>query len=328
MMSKTAPCCEPWHERAATAFFGMPGLVIALWCIVGAAHAADYPTRVIRVLVPYPPGGAVDNVSRLLMPKLAVVLGQQVVIDNRPGASGIIAADAVAKSAPDGYTLLHDASAHSINPSLHKLPYDTLKDFTPITLLVVNPNLLVVHPSVPVKTVRDLIKLAKAHPGQITYASSGVGSSQHMSGALFEYMTKTALVHVPYKGGGPVYSDLIGGHVQMFFANIASALVHVKSGKLRGIAVTSARHSVSAPEFPTFAESGVPGYDVYEWHGLFGPAGMPKETVSRLSSEMARILVAADIKERFFQLGAEAAPGAPEGLADFVRAEVDRKSVV
>jgi tripartite-type tricarboxylate transporter receptor subunit TctC len=305
-------------------------VVMAMLCLAAAVvYANDYPARTIRVLVPYPPGGGADNVSRLIMPKLAAVFGQQVVIDNRPGASGIIAAEFVAKSPADGYTLLHDATAHSVNPALRKLPYDTLKDFTPITLLVVNPNFLVVHPSFAIRTVSDLIELAKARPAQITYASSGIGSAQHMAGALFEYMTKTRLVHVPYKGGGAVYSDLIGGQVQMFFANIASGLVHVKSGKLRGIAVTSAKRSASAPEYPTFAESGMPGYEVYEWNGLFGPAGMPKEIVARLNTEIVKILNMPEVKERFFQLGAEAAPSSPEQLGNYVRNEVGKwESVV
>ena len=292
-------------------------------CLVAPlAQTAEYPAKPIRIIAPYPPGGGVDNVARIYAPKLALALGQQIVIDNRPGASGIIGAEVVAKSPADGYTLLHDATAHSVNPSLRRLPYDTLKDFTPITLLVVNPNLLIVHPSLPVRTVRDLISLAKARPAQITFASSGIGSAQHMAGELFKYMTKTDLVHVPYKGGGAVYSDLIGGHVLVYFANIASGLVHVKSGKLRGVAVTSARRSESAPEFPTFAESGVPGYEVYEWNGLFGPAGMPKEIVARLNAEFGKILNAADVKEKFFQLGAEAAPGTPEQQGEYVRAEV------
>ncbi len=298
-------------------------LAASIACLAAPlARAAEYPAKPIRIVTPYPPGGGVDNVARIYAPRLAQALGQQVVIDPRPGASGIIGAETVARSAPDGYTLLHDATAHSVNPSLRKLPYDTLKDFTPITLLVVNPNLLLVHPSLPVKTVRDMIALAKARPAQITFGSSGIGSAQHMAGELFKYMAKIDLVHVPYKGGGAVYADLIGGHIQAYFGNMASSLPHAKGGKLKGIAVTSAKRSASAPEFPTFAESGVPGYEVYEWNGLFGPAGMPKEIVARINTEMGRILAAADVKERFFALGAEAAPGTPEQHGEYVRAEV------
>ena len=289
-----------------------------------SAHSADYPNKPIRIVTPYPPGGGVDNVARIYAPKLAQALGQQVVIDSRPGASGIIGAEAVAKSAPDGYTLLHDATAHSVNPSLRKLPYETLKDFTPITLLVVNPNLLLIHPSLPVKNICDIISLASNRPGQITFGSAGIGSAQHMAGELFKYMAKIDMVHVPYKGGGAVYADLIGGHIQAYFGNMASSLPHAKGGKLKGIAVTSAKRSASAPEFPTFAESGMPGYEVYEWNGLFGPANLPKEIVTRINAEMGKILAGADVKERFFSLGAEAAHSTPEQHADYVRAEVGK----
>ena len=286
------------------------------------AGAAEYPAKPIRIVTPYPPGGGVDNVARIYAPRLAQALGQQVVIDPRQGASGIIGAETVARSAPDGYTLLHDATAHSVNPSLRKLPYDTLRDFTPITLLVVNPNLLLVHPSLPVKTIRDLIALAKARPAQITFGSSGIGSAQHMAGELFKYMAKVDLVHVPYKGGSAAYADLTGGHIQAYFGNMASSLPHAKGGKLRGIAVTSAKRSASAPEFPTFAESGVPGYEVYEWNGLFGPAGLPKDVVARINTELGKVLNAADVRERLFALGAEPAPGTPERHGEYVRAEV------
>jgi tripartite-type tricarboxylate transporter receptor subunit TctC len=298
-------------------------IATSIACLVTSiAYAAEYPVRPIRIVVPYPPGGGADNVSRVIAQKLAQAVAQQVVIDNRPGASGIIGAEAVAKSSADGYTLLHDATAHSVNPALRKLPYDTLKDFAPITLIVVNPNLLVVHPSLPVKTIQDLIKLAKARPAQITYASSGIGSAQHMAGELFKSMAKVDMVHVPYKGGGAVYSDLMGGHVQAFFSNIASGLVHVKSGKLKGIAVTSIRRSPSAPEFPTIAESGLPGYAVYEWNGLFAPAGTPKDIIARLNAEVMKIIHSPEVKERFFALGAEASPGTPEQLGDYVRGEI------
>lgn len=298
-------------------------IATSIACLVASiAYAAEYPVRPIRIVVPYPPGGGADNVSRVIAQKLAQAFAQQVVIDNRPGASGIIGAEAVAKSPADGYTLLHDATAHSVNPALRKLPYDTLKDFAPITLIVVNPNLLVVHPSLPVKTIQDLIKLAKARPAQITYASSGIGSAQHMAGELFKSMAKVDMVHVPYKGGGAVYSDLMGGHVQAFFSNIASGLVHVKSGKLKGIAVTSTRRSPSAPEFPTIAESGLPGYAVYEWNGLFAPAGTPKDIIARLNAEVMKIINSPEVKERFFALGAEASPGTPEQLGDYVRGEI------
>jgi tripartite-type tricarboxylate transporter receptor subunit TctC len=286
--------------------------------------AQSYPSKPIRLVVPYPPGGGADNVARPLAQKLGEALGQQVVVENRGGASGIIGADVVAKSKPDGYTLLLDASARAVNPALHALPFDTLRDFTPIGMVVINPNFLVEHPSVPAKTVSELIQLAKAHPHTITFASAGIGSAPHMAGELFKYMAKIVLVHVPYKGGAPLFADLIGGHVQLFFANIASGLPNVRAGKLRGIAVTSSKRSRSAPEFPTMAEAGVPGYEVHEWNALFAPAGVPAEIVTRLNAEVAKVLRAPDIQERFFTMGAEPAPGTPAELDAFVRREIAR----
>src|SRR5262245_35042595 len=275
------------------------------------AFAQSYPVKPIRLVVPYPPGGGADNVARPVAQKLSEALGQQVVIDNRGGAAGIVGAEVVARSKPDGYTLLDDSSSRAVNPALRKLPFDTIRDFASIGMIVVNPNILVVHPSLPVRTVRDLIRLAKERPGEIRYASSGVGSAPHMGAELFKYMAKIDLLHVPYKGGGPALADLIGGHVQLLFPNIASGLPHVKSGKLRGVAVTSTRRSRSAPEFPTIAESGLPGFELHEWNALFAPAGTPQEILTRLNLELNKVLRAADIHERLFQMGAEPAPGTP-----------------
>lgn len=284
--------------------------------------AQNYPTRPIRLVIPYPPGGGADNVARVFAQKLSESLGQQIVIDNRGGAAGIIGAEIVAKSKPDGYTLLDDSSSRAVNPALHKLPFDTVKDFTPVGMIVVNPNILVVHPSLPVKTVRELIALAKAHPGRITYASSGIGSAPHMGVELFKYLAKVDMVHVPYKGGGPALADLIGGHVQLLIPNIASGLPHVKSGKLRGIAVTSTKRSRSMPELPTVAESGLPGYELHEWNALFAPAGTAPEIIAKLNTELAKVLALPEVQERFFQMGAEAAPGTPEQLGAYVNSEL------
>ncbi|MBI4189801.1 MAG: tripartite tricarboxylate transporter substrate binding protein, partial [Betaproteobacteria bacterium] len=220
--------------------------------------------------------------------------------------------------------LLDDAMAHGVNPALHKLPFDPIKDFAPIGMIVINPNFLLVHPSFPVKTVSDVIRLAKARPGEIIFASAGVGTSAHLAGELFKYMAKIDIVHVPYKGGGPALVDLIGGQVQLYFANIASGLPHVKSGKLKGIAVTSTRRSRSAPEFPTMAESGLAGFELHEWNALFAPAGTPPEIIARLNTELGKILRTPEMQERFFQMGAEAAPGTPGQLGDFVRSEIAR----
>jgi tripartite-type tricarboxylate transporter receptor subunit TctC len=300
------------------------------WSIAAiVAHAAapvlwaqTYPTRPIRLIVPYPPGGAADNTARILSPRLGEALGQQVVIDNRSGASGIIGADIAAKSAPDGYTLLHDASAFSVNPSLRKLPFDPLKDFAPVAMLMRTPNMIVVHPSLPVNTTRDLIDLAKAQPGRITMGSSGYGSAPHMAGELFQYMTKVSLLHIPYKGGGLVYADLLGGQLQLFFGSIASALPHVQANKLKGIALTSAQRSKSAPQIPTLIESGVPGFEIYEWNALYAPAAVSPAIVTRLNSVMNNILETPEVQQRFFQLGAEALPMAPAAVSQYLRGEI------
>lgn len=306
-------------QPLAQIYFQRPGTQIAAST---AAQPQGYPARPIRVVVPFPPGGAADNIARVIAPKLTQALGQQVVIDNRGGAAGIIGAEVVAKSAPDGHTLLDAASSQAVNAVLQKLSFDTLRDFAPITMLMLSPNFLIAHPSLPIRTVPDLIRLAKAHPGQITFASAGVGSAPHMAGELFKSLARVDLVHVPYKGGGPVFVDLIGGYVQLSFLNIASSLVHVRAGKVRGIAVTSSRRSRSAPEFPTIAESGVPGYEIYEWNALFAPAGTPPEIIARLNAEIIKIMAAPDVQERLFQLGAEAVTSTPEQLGDHIRREI------
>jgi tripartite-type tricarboxylate transporter receptor subunit TctC len=297
---------------------------IILVCPIETTLAQSYAARAIRLVVPYAPGGGADNVARVIAQKLSEALGQQVVIDNRGGAGGIIGADIVAKSAPDGYTLLHDASAHAVNPSLHKLPFDTLKDFAPVGMVVINPNFIVVHPSLPARTVRDLIALAKAHPRQITYGSAGIASAGHLAGELFNYMAGTEMIHVPYKGGGPAIADLMGGHLQVLLPNIANAMPHVKTGKVIGIAVTSAKRSRSAPEFPTVTESGLPGYEIYEWNAVFAPAATPLAIVTKLNAELRKVISTPDVQERFFQMGAEAAPGSPEHLDDYVRSEITK----
>ncbi len=303
-----------------------PGLAMVALnaAALASAQAQSYPARPIRMIVPYPPGGAADATARILWPRIGEVFGQQIVIDNRSGASGIIGADIVAKSAADGYTLLHDASAFAVNPALRKLPFDPLKDFVPVAMLMRTPNMLVVHPSVPVATTRDLIELAKAQPGRITYASSGFGSAPHMAGELFQYVTKVKMSHVPYKGGGLAYVDLLGGHVQLFFGSIASALPHVQGNKLKGIALTAAKRSPSAPQIPTMAEAGVQGVEVYEWNGLYAPAGTAPAIVTRFNGEVNKLLGNPDVQQRFFQLGAEATPLTTGELSAYVRGEIAR----
>lgn len=306
------------HHAWAVAFTAACGLAAA------PAFAQDYPTRPIRLIVPYPPGGAADNIARVLAPKLLETFGQQFVIDNRSGASGIIGADIVAKSTPDGYTLLHDASAYVVNPALRKTPFDPIKDLAPVAMLMRSPNIIVAHPSVPISTVRDLIDLAKAQPGRITFASSGFGSAPHMAGELFQHMTKVRMLHVPYKGGGLAYADLLGGQVQLFFGSVASALPHVQGGKLKGVALTSAQRSRSAPQFPTIAESGVPGFEIYEWNALYAPAATLPAIVARLNSVYNKIIAHADVQQRYFQMGAEAVPMTPRELSAYVRGEIAR----
>lgn len=309
-------------------------IVVLISCIAtmaigtGVASGQDYPNKPVRIVVPFPPGGSADIVARVLAQKLTQAFGQQVVVDNRGGASGIIGAEVVAKSAPDGYTLLDAASSQAVNPALRKVPFDALKDFAPITMLQVSPNLLVSHPSLPINTIPDLIKLAKAYPGQITYASAGIGTAPHMAGELFSYLAKVRFSHVPYKGGGPALADLMGGHVQLSFLNLATSLVYVKTGKVKGIAVTSAKRSRSAPQFPTIAESGVPGYELNEWNALFAPAGTPAEIIARLNAEVVKVMAASDVQERLVQLGADAASSTPEQLGNFLRGEVAKWSKV
>ena len=287
-----------------------------------AGQVQNYPARPVRIVVPWPPGGAADNVARVISQKITQTYGYQTVVDNRAGAGSIIGTEIVAKSPPDGYTLLDAAAAHSINPALNKLPFDTVKDFAPITMLMVTPNLLVAHPSLPAKSIKELIALAKAYPGQLTFASAGVGSSPHMAGELFNYLAKVNMVHVPYKGGGPAVTDLMGGHVQLFFSSIATTMPYLKGGKVKGIAVTSAKRSRSAPEFPTIAESGIPGYELYEWNALFAPAGTPADIIAKLNADFGKVLAAADVQEKLFEFGAEPTSSTADQLQSHVVREM------
>jgi tripartite-type tricarboxylate transporter receptor subunit TctC len=235
----------------------------------------------------------------------------------------------VAKSAADGYTILFDATAFSVNPGLFpRLPYDTVKDFAPITILIRVPNILVVTPGFAPKSVAELIALAKAKPGQLSYASSGSGSAQHLAAELFKAGTGTDIVHIPYKGGAPAIADVMGGQVPIFFSNMSSSLPHVKSGRVRALAVTGSKRSANVPELPTIAESGVPGYEVYEWNGLFAPAGTPPAVINRLQSEIAKIMQAPDVKEKLAALGAEAVANTPQEAAVFLKAEIEKWAMV
>jgi tripartite-type tricarboxylate transporter receptor subunit TctC len=295
-------------------------LAVFAFCLPFLAYSQPYPSKAIRLLVTYPAGGGADTMARLVAPRLAEALGQPVVVENRGGASGTIAADLVAKAAPDGYTLMLDAANHAVNPSLlPKLPYDPDKAFAPVTLLALFPNVLVVHPAFPVSSVKELIAKAKAEPGKIAFASSGNGSAQHLAAELFRQRAGLEMVHVPYKGGGPALIDVMAGQVPLYFGNMASALPHVKNGRLKALAITAAKRSPAAPELPTVAESGMPGYQVYEWNAIFAPAGTPAAIVNRLQAEIAKAVKIPEVRERMLALGGEIVASSPADLGAWVR---------
>jgi tripartite-type tricarboxylate transporter receptor subunit TctC len=294
------------------------------------ATAQPYPSKPLRLVIPFAPGGTTDNIGRLVAQRLAEPLGQPVVADNRPGAGGMIGYEMVAKAPADGYTLLMMTIAFPINAGMRKdLPFDPIRSFAPVTQLVSLPLMLVVHPSIPAKSVKDLIGLARARPGQLTYATSGHGTSPHMAAAMFTWMTKTDLIHVPYKGNAPTLTDLLGGQVSMTFGIAHQFLPHVKSGRLRALAVTTAKRTAFAPELPTIAEAaGLPGYEISAWQGILAPAGTAPDIVARLQKEIARILRLPDVVERLTSEGAEPVASSPEAFGEYLRAELARWSRV
>ena len=288
-------------------------LAALMACVAPAAFAQAYPNHSIRLVVPFPAGGTTDILARDVAKRLTDTLGQPVVVDNRPGAAGNIGADLVAKAAPDGYTLLMGTvGTHAINSSLYaKMPYDHVKDFVPVVLVAGVPNVLVVNPSVPVNSVADLIKLAKAKPGSINFASSGSGTSIHLSGELFKTMAGVDITHVPYKGSSPALADLMGGQVQIMFDNLPSSLALIRSGKLRAVAVTSLKRAPALPDVPTVAESGLPGFEASSWFGILAPAGTPAPIVAKLNAEVNKWLQSPEAKEQLGAQGAEIAGGTP-----------------
>jgi tripartite-type tricarboxylate transporter receptor subunit TctC len=290
----------------------------------GAGHAQVYPTRPIRLVVPFPPGGSLDVVARAIGQQLTVAWGQPVVIDNRPGAGGNIGADLVAKSAADGYTILEGAlSTHAVNASLYrKLPYDPIKDFAPITLVAITPNVLVLNRAFPVNSVPELVAYAKAHPGALSFGSGSNGSAGHLAGELFKSETGIDMVHVPYKGGAPALQALLAGDTQLMFDNLANSMPQLKAGKLKALAVTTAKRSPLVPELPTLAESGLPRFDIYTWWGFLAPAGTPPEIIAKWNSEVTRILRTPEMTAFFAQEGAEPAPTTPEAFAALIRSEM------
>jgi len=291
-----------------------------------AVLAQVYPGKPIRLIVPFAAGGGNDNVARLVGKRLADSLGQPVVIDNRPGAGGVVGAELAAKSAPDGCTLfLGGVGSHAINPNLHaKLPYDPIKDFAPVSLLAQAPLVLVVHPSVPVHDVAEFITYARAHPGRLNFASNGNGSSSQLAAVMFASMAGVDMVHVPYKGLAPALTDLLAGEVQLMFSSVVAILPHIKAGKLRAIAVTGAKRLASMPELPTIAESGLPGYEASSWYGILAPAGTPRDIVMKLNAELAKALEQPEVRNSLLAEGAEPAGGSPERFAAHIRAEMER----
>ena len=278
-----------------------------------------YPSKPIRVIVPYATGGATDLIARLVGQKWAERFGQPVLVDNRPGAGGVIGADAAAKAPADGHTVLLAVPAEmAILPHLQKMPYRVDRDFAPVSLAAVTPLILVVHPALPVKTVKDVLALAKSRPGQLTYASAGTGGVQHLAGELLKITAKIDLVHVPYKGAGPVMPDLLGGHVPMFFSGMPPAMPHVRAGKLRALAVTTAKRSPTVPDVPTMQESGMPGFDISNWFAYFVPAGTPGDVIAKLNTEANRALKLSDVREKLANVGAEVVGTSPQELQKFV----------
>jgi len=308
--------------------FGRIPILRAALIAIGALLAANalaqgYPAKPVKVVVPYPPGGPTDIVARLVSQKLAEQTGQQFVVENRAGAGGNIGAEAVARAPADGYTLLVATTAHAINPSLFKsLGYDLQKDFAPVSQLTGGPLVIVVNPSLPAKNVRELIALAKSKPGGLNLASSGNGQSTHLSAELFSSMAGIKMNHVPYKGSAPALTDVIAGQADLMFDTMLSAMPQAKTGKLRALAVTSAARSPAAPDLPTVAESGLPGYEAIAWNGLLAPAGTPKDVVAKLNAELKRTLDLPEVKERFAAQGFGAAWGPPEKFAAFLQSEL------
>lgn len=290
----------------------------------GLAHAQSYPAaRPIRFIVPYVPGGGVDFVGRTVAQKLAETWNHAVVVENRPGAGTNIGSELVARAAPDGHTLLVGGVPNTANMTLiRKMPYDVVKDFTPVCRMTTAPNVLVVHPSVPARSVKELIALAKAHRGELTFASAGVGSSNHLSGELFRIMAGIDIVHVPYKGGGAAVTDLLAGQVSMYFGTTPSSMPFVRAGRLRALAVTSAQRSAVVPDVPTIAESGLPGFEQSAWHGLLAPAGTPPAIIGKLNDEIVRILRLPEIADRLAAQGVDVIASSPAEFAAFIRQDV------
>jgi tripartite-type tricarboxylate transporter receptor subunit TctC len=295
---------------------------VVLGCALHAS-AQSFPAKPVRIIVPFPPGGGTDVVSRLLGQKLGELWGQQAIIDNRPGASMMIGHEIGAKAPPDGYTVVMSSNNHTINPSLYsKIPYDSVKDFAPVTLVGNSPLVLVVHPTLPVKTTKELIALAKTRKGELTYASSGSGGPLHMAGELFKLRAGVDMTHVPYKGSGPAETDLVGGHVQVLFAGPVSASPYIKAGRMKALAVTSLKRSIAFPNLPTIAEEVLPGYEAGIWWGLLAPAATPRDIVNKLHADFVKVLAMADTRQRMLSQGGEPVGSTPEQFQKMIATEI------
>lgn len=312
-------------KRLKTTRRSLPLLALLLLASASTAFAQSgaWPSRPITMVVTYPPGGGADVMARLIAPKMGEALGQNVIVENRPGAGGQIGAAAVAKAAPDGYTLMLDASSFAVNPSLYpKLPYDSATAFRPIGVIALFPNVVLVNPQFPAKNISELTALARSRKDFVSFASSGNGSAQHLAGALFESAAKVDMVHVPYKGGGPALNDVIGGQVPLFFGNLASTLQHIQSGRLRALAVTSGKRAAMLPDVPTLAEAGLAGAEIYEWNAVFAPAGTPELVLEKLSAALQKAMEAPEVKTRITQLGGDIQKGGPKAAQDFIHAQM------
>ena len=314
------------YAKLRRRFVAVRAFAILALCLPVLAFGQAYPAKPIRLVVPFPAGGSLDVVARAIGQKLTDAWGQPVVIDNRPGAGGNIGADLVAKAAPDGYTILEGAlSTHAVNVSLYsKMPYDPVRDFVPITLVAVTPNVLVVNPSVPVNSVKDLIAYAKANPGKLSFGSGSNGSAGHLAGELFKTEAGVDMVHVPYKGAAPAMQDLLSGQIQLMFDNLANSMQYVRAGKLKALAVTTAHRSTLVPELPTLSEAGLPGFDISTWWGFMAPAGTSKEIVAKWNAEVSRILATPEMKAFFAQQGAEPSPTSPEAFGAMIKSEITK----
>ena len=307
---------------------GLIGPMLAAMLTIGGAQAQDYPTKAIRFVIPFAPGGSVDLVARVVAAGLSERLGRQVVPDNRPGAGGVLATELVANAAPDGYTLLQVSMAHTVNPSVYKLNYDPIKSFAPIASLGSGASVLTVHPSVPVNSVAELIALAKAKPGELNAAHAGIGSFTHITGVLFGMMSGADIVQVPFKGGGPAMIDVIGGHSQVLFNSYVASTPHIRAGKLKALGVTDTRRTTLLPDVPTVAEAGVAGYAAANWWGIAAPAGTPEAIVTKLHSEINAVLASPETQRQFAADGVDAKPMTTPEFARFIESELGKWSRV